>query len=392
MGSFRIFRRQTVNSLMVFGLLAATIVSGFLPALAWADQVTERSIALSSSSKGATNVTYEINFKSVSAGGAFAVFFCSNTPLLGDTCDAPSGFSVSAATSATSGFTDVTAPSANQLVVAGTIGAATPISVDVDNIDNPTAAGPLYARIVTFDSKANATSASASSETNTGAVDNGGVAMSITDSVSVSGKVLESMTFCVSGPSTVDNTNPLGAGCINATTPSLLLGETVGTVKALSSGAVSTGDVYTQISTNAIGGAVVYIKSDNVCGGLARFNVTTCDIAPAQKTDITQGQAKVGVLVAADSATDTTLNATGTFEAVAGSGYNATTYALNYVSGGASGVTSVYGDPILDTGATGSETQPSNKNMKLTFGASIAGNTPAGNYSNSYSLVATGKF
>ena len=393
MGSFRIFRRQTGRMIATVGLLAATIVPGFIPTLASAAIVSDRSIELSSSSKSAPNVTYKVTFTPVTASptGAFAVKFCSNNPVIGDTCDVPVGMVTNGATSATAGFTDVTEPepAVNRVVVAGTINAGTPVSVEIDGITNPSSAGTLYARIVTYDTKANATADT--TETGAGANDNGGVALAITDSVAVSGRVLETMIFCVSGPtSDVSDTNPIGKSCDATlmTAPTLQLGDKFGDITALDASKVSSGDIYTQLSTNAISGAVVSLKSANDCGGLMRLGATLCDIAPAQLTNVAFGEPKVGVMVAADTATDTTQTASGTLEAVPASGYNDTTYALNYVSGGASGVTSPYGDPILDTNGT----QPINRNMKLTFGASIAANTPAGNYTNAYSLVATGKF
>ena len=387
MRSFVISDRQQFKRIVVTAMLSvAAIVPSLAPALASADQVASRSIALSSSSKAATNVTYQVNFTSVGSAGAFVVDFCSDSPIIGQTCTAPTGFSASSAASTTSGFTDVSALDANTIVVTGTIGAATAISVDVTGITNPTNAGPLYARIVTYDTDVHA-DAYQSDNLGTGNVDDGGVAISITDSVGVSAAVLETMTFCVSGAS--GGTNPITAGCTGTlVAPTLTLGETVGSTKALTSSAVSTGDIYTQISTNAAGGAVVSLKSGVPCGGMKRVGAAVCDIAPALQTDIAAGQAKFGVVANADSATDTALSANGTFQIVPASGYDGSAYALNYVSGDATGVTSVYGDPILNTNGT----QPSNRNMKLTFGASITNNTPAGLYSADLSLVATGTF
>ncbi len=80
----------------------------------------------------------------------------------------------------------------------------------------------------------------------------------------------------------------------------------------------------------------------------------------------------------------------GTYQPVALSGYNNSTFALNFTSGAnpSTGVTSTFGDPFLDTAGA----PANNKNMQLTFGATIADNTPAGAYSTDLSLIATGKF
>jgi hypothetical protein len=170
--------------------------------------------------------------------------------------------------------------------------------------------------------------------------------------------------------------------------PTLNLGETTGSVKALSTTAVSTGDIYSQLSTNAAGGAVVNLKSGNACGGLMRLTATGCDIVPTTDgSGITAGQAKFGVKVAPGSDPSSPF---GTLQ-IAGAGsayYSTSVFKLNYDSGNTTGITSPFGDPVLDT-----DSGPvSNKNATITFGASISPNTPAGTYSNDFSLIATGKY
>lgn len=374
--------RRTGYVVAAFAVLFATI----MPALAFAAQVTERSIELSSSSVNATNVTYNVSFKSVSGAGAFVVDFCSNTPLYGEACSAPAGFNVGTLSSTPAGFTSigkVTSDNDNTLRVTGTVAADTTITAAISGITNPSAAGTLYARIVTFDTEAHA-NAYVPDGTNTGMVDNGGVAMSITPTVGVSGAVLESMVFCVSKVAPTQD-------CGGVTAPTLELGEDAGGVVALSSSAVSTGDIYTQLSTNAASGAVVRLKSNATsCGGLLRAGApSACDILPALVgSNITQGQAKFGLMV--DAAADPTGTGTpnGTFQVASGATYNNSTYELKYAADNLSGVTSTYGDPLLDTNSL----PINNKNMKLTFGASISNNTPAGKYSADLSLIATGKF
>lgn len=373
--NLRLPSRRTGYVAATFMLLFATITSAF----ASAAQITSRSIALSSSTADASGVTYQVNFTGVSSAGAVVIEFCNDSPLLGATCTAPGGFSLSSAT-ASGGTIDGTHTTASKITLTSTVNASAN-TITLSNVHNPTATGPLYARIVTYDTLTHAqgyTTATPGTH-----VDDGGVAMDITSNIGVDAAVLESLTFCVSGATIT------AAGCASGLqAPSLTLGETTGSVKALSAAAVSTGDLWAQISTNAASGAVVSLKSGNNCGGLARVGAAGCDIAPALQTDITAGQAKLGVKVAADTSNDTALSANGTFQAKTGSGYGSSAYALNYLANASSGVTSVYGDPILETNGT----QPSNKEMKLTFGASITNNTPAGAYANNYSLVATGTF
>jgi len=376
------FADTRVRSFVVaLGVLLAFIAPGFISTLASAAQVTQRSIQLSSSSAAAQGVTYTVNFTAVSAASAFVIDFCSNSPFIPSTCTPPTGFTAASAASATTGFTDVTG-STSSVVVAGTINAADNVSVAISGITNPSASGPFYARIVTYDSKANA-QAYTSTDLGSGSKDNGGAAIAITDTIAVRAAVLETMTFCIAGQTISADCNLTGN-----TKPTIQLGEAVGSIKALSPTVVSTGSVFTQISTNAASGAVINIKSSALgCGGLKRAgDPTACDILPALNSGISQGEAKFGVKTT--TATDTGTTPAGALQPITGTYYNNSTFALNYVAGNTTGITSPYGDPFLDT----NNAPVNNKNMELVFGASVGNSTPAGNYSADLSLIATGKF
>lgn len=379
MGISEILSRQRALLVIVAALFLSVLGSGIVSAAA----VTQRSIALSSSSVSATGVTYQVNFTSAGSAGAFVIDFCSDTPVIGQSCASPAGFSASGAASTTSGFTDVSALDANTVVVTGAIAATTAISVDLTGITNPSAAGPMYARVLTYASDTHADGYTSANPAVVGApIDTGSVAISITNTIGVSGAVLESLLFCVSGAE-------IDEDCTNTTSPVLALGETVGATKALVASAVSTGDVYTQISTNAVGGAVIRLKSNATgCGGLLRAGApSACDIEPALIGGIVPGQARFGVMTS-DSTDTPDTDASGFLLPVTGSGYNNSTYALNYDEDDEAGVTSLYGDPFLDT----DDAPANNKNMRLTFGASVSNQTPAGNYSANLSMIATGKF
>lgn len=382
MGSFNKLDTRIRYGVLSLALLFATLAPGLTTALVSAAQITERSIALSSSSKEAAGVTYQVGFTAAADAEAFVVEFCDNSPVIGLDCDAPEGFTAAAAASTTSGVTAVTG-AVNRVTVTVPIDVSTEdeVSVELTGIRNPDAAGMLYARIVSYDSAANAATYTATN-LGTGAVDQGSVAVSITDTVAVSGAVLEAMTFCVS-------LNEIEANCAGVVAPIVQLGETIGDSVALVSTEISEGSVYAQISTNAVNGAVVRLKSSATgCGGLLRAGApAACDIEPALDEDITAGQAKFGVkaIAAADPAGDTSA---GVLQAVLDSGYNDATFALNWVDTNATGVTSTYGDPFLDT----DDGPANNKNVQLTFGASVSNSTPAGTYSADLSLIATGKF
>lgn len=369
--------KERVGYLVVAAMVAVAVI---VPGLVSAAQVTQRSIGLSSSSAGASGVSYEAKFTipSTSASqGAFGIEFCSNTPDTDTTCTAPAGMVTTGATSTTSGFTTVTTPSANTIVAAGTIAASANIDVTFDGITNPSAAGPLYARVGTY---ANATDAETDVQLKTAnSVDGGGVAISITPTIGVSGAVLESLTFCVASATITAN-----CGDASSNLPTLKLGEPVGSTLALDSTHLSTGILYTQISTNAASGAAVYLKSATDCGGLKRVGATVCDIAPALTSTFAAGDAKFGVKTGASS-TGVGANANGAIRA-AGI-YDSTNYKFNFVDA-TTGVTGPLGDLILDT----NNAPVNNQLMTLTFGASVSNSTPAGTYSTDLSLIATGKF
>ena len=358
----------------LFAAAGALLLAVILPTIVGAAQLTERSVAVSSASKGADGVSYEFKFKSAGAAEGTIIDFCEENPIVGQACSGPAGFSVSAATG-----TGVVALDSNTLEVTQAITAAQNVTIQVAGVSNPDAVGPFYARIVTY-SADNLDNYVAADNLGTGTVDQGGASIIITDTIGVSGAVLESMTFCVSGANTIAD------GCVSGVTPpTLKLGQAVGSAFALTPGVVSEGSIYTQISTNSSTGAVVSLKSSTIgCGGLVRAGATNCDIDPSMDTDVlgTDNTAKFGVKTTAAT------GGTGTFQPAQGSIYVPSAFKMNWVVGDATGVTSTFGDAFLDTAGA----PATNKKMTLTFGASVTNETPAGLYSADLSLIATGKF
>lgn len=368
----------------------AILLAMILPALVSAAQITSRSVVLSTASANADDATYQVNFTAVGAAGAFVVDFCQESPLVGSTCTAPAGFDATNASSTTTNFTDVSDLDANTLVVtrSSSWAASAPISVELDNIDNPTNAGTIYARILTYASDTNAdeyTSTDLDGVDNLGGpIDDGGVAISITDTASVSGAVLETLQFCALS---VAPTAACANASVDANKPVLRLGDDVGGVVALDD-SISEGTIFTQISTNAASGAVVSLKSANPCGGLMRVGASGCDIEAALTgSPVATGSGSFGMRIVNGTDPDAGANSSGTYQ-INGSFYNGSDLLFNYVSGDASGVTSTYGDQILNTSGNPAR----NKNMNLVFGASSNASVPAGNYANSITLIATGTF
>jgi len=380
MNSFKVaLDRRAAYVVTVFALVFAMIV----PALASAAQITQRSITLSNSSAGTNGVTYQVDFTAASSAGAAVIEFCKNSPLIGAECTPP-GDTFTAEGAAASGFT-VTGTE-NKVTLVGAI-ASGPRSIQITGINNPDVAGTIYARILTYENNTEA-EAYTSEDPGTGnsaPIDTGSVAIAITPTVGVQGAVMESLQFCIAK-------NAITKGCGNIAgagqTPTLALGEQVGDSFALQPGVISSGSIFTQLTTNAVGGAIVNLKSAVDCGGLKRLGATSCDIAPALTNGLDTSSARFGLRTsAATDATDATgTEATGTLVPIGN--YNNTTYALNYLANNTSGVTSTYGDPLFSS----DDAPVNNKNMQLTFGASITNETPAGLYSADLSLIATGKF
>lgn len=388
MNTLRFIDRR-VGYFIAAGLI---LLAAFIPALTSAAQIQQRSIALSSSSVDATEVVYNVEFTAGAAANHIVVDFCSGTdsPIIGQACTTPADFDASDVT-ASAGFTvdDTSAAAdANTVVLDGTVSAAPAVTtVAISGITNPSAAGTIYARILTY-TTANAASIESYTSTTPGTyTDEGGIALSITDTIGVSGAVLEALTFCVSG------TNITAAACgAGVSSPVLALGETTGSTRALVPGQLSTGNLYGQISTNALGGAAISLKSDATdCGGLMRAGSADCDILPVS-TAMTEAliesdaSGRFGMLVAAGTDPDSGNNSNGSV--AAGTGYDASDFFLAFTGDNSAGVTSTYGSEIANT-----EGAPANnKNLLFTFGASAQNDTPAGMYAADLSMIATGTF
>lgn len=398
MKSLRFLDRQTGYSLTAVATLLAMLVPGLVPAFASAAQVTTRSVTLSSATANASGVTYEVKFTAVGAAAGFVLDFCNDSPVPGQTCTKPTGFSTAGVGTSTGSTTVAAANTNRSVVVTKAITGSENVDVVLTGIHNPTDATTaeanegFYARIITYSDMTSDTPGDGGADEYTAtdlkalAVDNGGVAMAITDNIGVTAAVRESMTFCVSG--TVIDQDCGANGGDPLTAPTLVLGEAVGgTARALTPTALSTGSVYTQLSTNAATGAVVNLKSGTDCGGLKRVGASTCDIIPAAG-DFTFGAAKFGVKTATSSGTSGYADASGTLIPYTASGYNDSGYNLNFDDGDTTGVTSTYGDPFIFS----NNLPVNNQNMQLTFGASVSNNTPAGTYSTSLNLIATGKY
>jgi len=425
MKSLRFLDRRVGFSLGALSILFGTMAPAVVPAFASADsQITSRSIQMSTSAKSATGVSYNVTFTPNETGSQnMAIEFCNNTPLIGSACTAPTGMDLSAATVTTGTILGSGADvGANFVDFSATL--ASPTTITLGNVTNPDGTGlsngTFYARIMVFDNATDAGAVDGSGSESTGTMlDDGGVALAVTDTIGVNAAVLESMTFCVFGDpnnntssanGTADDsgylatlttaTNGPAANCDDSAhgskSPSVQLGEVNSNVSALSTSTPSYAADWAQLSTNASSGAIVYLKTSNNCVGLFRAGESTntdCQI-PAAGGSLAAGTGGFGLSFgSAVSATGAT-GSIGINPAYGGGSYDM----LN--SGTTTGGTDPNGDGLTeDTTGTyggyvfGSEGAPvANKDIPFALGASVGNDTPAGTYSANLSLVAVGKF
>lgn len=354
---------------------ADTIVPG-LVAQASAAQVTSRSIKMSDSNASAGSVKYQVGFTAPSNATikGIVVDFCDGSPIIGDSCSAPAGFSLGTPTVDTSTvpntgltgtWTVATANTARTLELTNATGTAlnnTAVIFTVSGITNPnTSNHSFYARILTYTTTAGATSYAAGTE---GAyTDYGGVALSTGTVINITARVMETLSFCVYAAAGVCNTND----------PSITIGHTVGSAVIIDNNNIDTADVNFSLATNAQSGAAVNIKGDTLKSGSNDIN------APASATTATTfaaGTENFGVRV---STSGTNITAAGP--------YNGGANAYGFYTSATDGTTSTYGDLLCTLSG------PTNSSIStLTFAATAGNTTPAGTYTASEQLIATGTF
>lgn len=368
-------------ALLMVAAAAASIVA---PRQVSAAQVTSRYVKMSKSDGAATAVTYEVGFTTATTATlkGVVVDFCSGSPIPGDTCTKPTGFVAGASSASNTGLTGTWTASATNTTrtlvyssasASTSVPSGTPITITASGFTNPTADNTtFYARILTYTSDTDATGYTLAT---TNSTDTGGIAMSTGNDINVSGTVAESLTFCVYG-------EPIsGSGCTGASqAPNLSLGH--GSPLRLDASAVDTALAYSQVSTNAGGGVAVRIKNSNACAGLSKDGGTTCQIAPvnagaATAAAIANGTAAFGLKAASSGGTGTM-----TVQAP----YASANYGMDNTTSDST-VTGTYGSLVASsTGVLDSV------NTTYTFAAGAATTTPAGLYTATMSLIATGTY
>ncbi len=363
----------------VYGAMAVIMgVAAMVPVLsqtAAAEQIIDRSIKMSNATASATGVSYEVSFTNVTAGAdSLVVEFCAESPIAGDDCATPTGFTaVGGNVTAGTGTTNWTGTVVDANTVAynkGTgdeLGASAQVDFIITGVSNPTSAGTFYARLYTYEGTHSAEGNYTNANTIGAALDTGGFALSAVTQLSVDARVQETLTFCVSKSAP-------GSNCSGVDAPAVELGT--GDPKVLDSQAIYTDTAHTQVSSNANGGVSIRLKSTTANGALMSGSNAIPAIGAAGL--MSAGTASFGIKVADGTGDDATA-------VDAANGYDIDT-PDNYKLDGA-GVTSTFGDEIAaSTGPV------NNVNNQITFAATASNTTPAGLYSTRMILIATGTY
>jgi hypothetical protein len=274
-------------------------------------------------------VTYTVAFNLGTAHTnleGIVIHFCTDSPIVGDACTDAStnGFSlatptVAARASTANGATDID-PSAwtvggdntDYLIlsdatgIAGIIGDT--VAFDIQGITNPTSLGSFYARITTYtDSTVAAAYTLATAPESSGVyIDEGGIALSVANELTITARVQEVLEFCIgtetSSTGLVDSTD----SCAEVSGTDLSLDVVDSNSIATTSNIDTPNDGIMMIRTNALNGAVMYYKAEQdtssgklkIAGGTcvgATFNDPCFNSVGATRAVITAGTENFGV-------------------------------------------------------------------------------------------------
>lgn len=227
--------------------LALVVILTYTPVSA--AQLTGRSVAVGSSQPSAqTSHAFTFSYVSLDHVGSIKFEYCTNSPFFDDTCDAPAGMSLAAASlseqSGEVGFSVVVA-NANELVIARAPAAPTPGSSHyvLDGVVNPsTPRQTVYVRVSTHGDGLAADPR----------IDEGAILFSTTGAFTTQGFVPPYLTFCVGVTVALD--------CSTATGNAMNLGE-------LSTASASVATSQFSGATNDESGYTTYVHGTTMTAG-----------------------------------------------------------------------------------------------------------------------------
>lgn len=347
----------------VFAIVAAVLPS---QASAYAGLGT-RYIQMSNTANGATATVYKVGLTTVTNNqtiGSVVIDFCSNSPIIGDSCTAPTGFdSVDASlgvyniTGGITGLTvDATNSTANHVVLTRTAAAVAngthtfELGNGTNGITNPTNTNTtFYAKISTH--------TGTTGGVDTAGTDAGGVALSTANQLSLTAKVQETLTFCVYTSGTCG-----GGGT------AVILGDANGVLLSTATHYTDTAEF--DIASNAQSGVAVKLKGGLLTSGANNITSsgTSCT-ADSNSTAVEQFGFRLSTVGAGQTADS---------DYGCSSGNHTFDTALTNTT---------YGQNVATTaGATDSST------TEIEFTAKAAGTTEAGIYTSTLTMIATATY
>ena len=379
---------RLVVYLFVGLVLALSIFQNLFFRSVSAASLTSKSIQMSTATPSATSVKYKVTFTNpTGSANSLVIDFCSGSPIVGATCTTPTGMGAGSSityVSGQAGGTNWGTPvfSAGQVKIPNNTGTAMSAGgtqvFEVNGITNPSTTGVFYARIYTFSNNTYGTYSSAASPGNY--LDSGGLALSTNAVITITATVQEVLVFCVDGATT-----SAAVTCPTPTSPNLTLGS--GTPAVIGVSGPFTGSIFSHLQTNASSGVSINLKTTGAnatCAGLYNSaNTASCAIpgvgATANALTTSPTAPSTGSFgVKAVQLTDGT-GATGTLTST--SPYDTANYAMK------TAVYGTYGDTLAS-----STSAAYYKNTQYTFAAVSAAGVPAGTYTNTFDLIATGNF
>lgn len=366
---------------IALALAAAGLLPMFMNSAMAASQVTNRQIQMSSSKTSDTGVTYNVTFTpaTTETHPDVIVDFCSNDPIIGDSCTATVGtdvpdFTSSAATGWT--VTQVGGSTWRGVKLTTTtvsFTSGTPVTITITGVKNPSNTGTFYGRILDYATGGAGTNTSASPGTY---VDYGGIALSTAALINVTAKVQEQLSFCVYTTG--------GCGTNNGVT----LGNTQGVLSTTLPSVDK--NTFFDVQTNAQGKAVVNVKGNTLTSGantiaaLSTAHVYTAGSSQFGLCDYESAGSTLDVSTNVYNGNNGSAPGTlcsGTTQGQASGNDHA---ALFYL--GSNATSGTYGDTIATDSSGGTATG------NVVFMGSTSTSQTAGIYTTSMMFIATGTF
>lgn len=396
--------------------------------------IQSRSITVSSSKAGETNVDYTVRFKG--DGGdktikGIVIDFCQESPIIGPgTCTVPTGFNLNIGASSDvnayqnmTGWTAVEGNSGRTLALTKAAGetittTGTPTyGFTITGVTNPDLGNhTYYARIILYANDTGADSPdptpasggylSTDPPTVGNTLDAGGIALSTSNQLTITSKVQERLQFCLYTDGTCSDSIAQPTGYEKDSvdpyrTNAITLGDNNG-VLDINQPFVSNTTKF-DISTNASQGAVVVMKGDTLKTGL--FNVAAIGSAAAPSAP---GTEQFGMCLWQSAGSGFDISATGTGNAnntYNNANCNSTSDSAGEVSTGTPAVGNNFGgagsaqfgfnttNTLSSSGDTlGKKAAGTASTATLAFIGNVAPTTEAGIYTTTLTFIATGTY